>query len=83
MDIGIDISVYPLAERFAPLIHACIARLSAHPALKVVPGSLSTQVYGEYEQVFEAVREAVRATLEERLAAGGQAAVVLKILGPL
>jgi uncharacterized protein YqgV (UPF0045/DUF77 family) len=83
MDIGIEISLYPLAEHFAPLIHECIGRLSAHPALKVVPGSLSTQVYGEYEQVFEAVREAVRATLAARAAEGGKAAFVLKILGPL
>ena len=83
MDIGIEISLYPFAEHFVPLIHECIARLSAHPALKVVPGSLSTQVYGEYEQVFEAVREAVRATLETRAAEGGKAAFVLKILGPL
>ncbi|MGC8518053.1 MAG: YkoF family thiamine/hydroxymethylpyrimidine-binding protein [Steroidobacteraceae bacterium] len=83
MDIGIDISLYPLAEHFAPVIHECIERLSAHPSLKVVPGSLSTQVYGEYEQVFEALREAVLATLEARIAEGGKAAFVLKILGPL
>ena len=83
MDIGIDISLYPLAEHFVPLIHACIGRLSAHPELKVVPGSLSTQVYGEYEQAFEAVREAIRATLESQAAEGGKAAFVLKILGPL
>lgn len=83
MDIGVEISLYPLTERFAPLIHAFIEQISAWPDLKVVPGSLSTQVYGEYEQVFTAVRAAVRATLEARQGDGGKAAVVLKVLGPL
>ena len=83
MDIGVEISLYPLAERFAPLIHECIEQLTARPELKVVPGSLSTQVYGEFEQVFTAVRDAVRATLEGRAAGGGKAAFVLRILGPL
>ena len=44
MDIGVEISLYPLAEDFAPMIHDFIGRLSARPTLKVVPGSLSTQV---------------------------------------
>jgi uncharacterized protein YqgV (UPF0045/DUF77 family) len=83
VDVGIEISLYPLTEHVAPLIHDFIERLSACKALKVLPGSLSTQVYGEFEQVFAAVRAAVLGTLEARQAEGGRAAVVLKILGPL
>ncbi len=83
MDIGVEISLYPLTERAAPLIHDFIEQLSARTELKVVPGSLGTQVYGEFEQVFTAVREAVRGTLEARQAASGRAAIVLKVLGPL
>ncbi len=83
MDVGVEISLYPLAERAAPLIHAFIEQLSSRPGLKVVPGSLSTQVYGEYDQVFAAVREAMRAALETRAGDGGRAALVLKVLGPL
>ncbi len=83
MDIGVEISLYPLTERAAPLIHDFIEQLSARTELKVVPGSLGTQVYGEFEQVFTAVREAVRGTLEARQAASGRAAIVLKVLGTL
>ncbi len=82
MDIGVEISLYPLAEDFAPMIHDFIGRLSARPTLKVVPGSLSTQVFGEYEQVFEALRGELRATLEARALDAGKAAFVLKVLGP-
>jgi uncharacterized protein YqgV (UPF0045/DUF77 family) len=83
VDIGVDISLYPFEAHFAPVIHEFIERLSAHPGLKVLPGSLSTQVYGEYDQVFAAIREAVRATLEALQGAGTRAALVVKILGPL
>lgn len=83
MDIGVDISLYPLAEGFAPLIHEFIGRLAAQGDLKVVAGSLSTQVFGEYERVFEALRSELRATLEARQAGSGKAAFVIKVLGPL
>lgn len=82
MDIGVEISLYPLTEGFAPVIHDFIDRLSARGDLKVVPGSLSTQVFGEYEQVFAALRCELRATFEARQAESGKAAFVLKVLGP-
>jgi uncharacterized protein YqgV (UPF0045/DUF77 family) len=83
MEIGVEISLYPLTERFAPQIHDFIARLSAAGDLKVVSGSLGTQVFGDYDRVFEALRRELRASLEGRAEQGGKAAFVLKILGPL
>jgi uncharacterized protein YqgV (UPF0045/DUF77 family) len=83
MEIGVEISLYPLAERFAPAIHDFIARLSAAGDVKVVSGSLSTQVFGEYERVFETLQRELRATFESRAAQGGKAVFVLKVLGPL
>ena len=83
MEIGVEISLYPLAEHFAPEIHDFIARLAAAGDLRVVSGSLSTQVFGEYERVFEVLRRELRATFESRDRQGGKAAFVLKVLGPL
>ena len=83
MEIGVEISLYPLAEHFAPQIHDFIARLSAVDDLKVVSGSLSTQVFGEYERVFEVLRRELRASFESRAEQAGKAAFVLKVLGPL
>lgn len=82
MDIGVEISLYPLGEDFAPLIHDFIGRLSARGDLKVVGGSLSTQVYGEYERVFDALRSELRTTFEARALHAGKAAFVIKVLGP-
>lgn len=83
MEIGVEISLYPLADRFAPEIHDFLTRLAAEGDLKVVTSSLSTQIFGEYEHVFETLRRELRATFESRGERGGKAAFVLKVLGPL
>jgi len=83
MEIGIEISLYPLAEHFAPEIHDFLARLAAVGDLKVVSGSLSTQIFGEYERVFETLRRELHTTFESRGEQGGKAVFVLKVLGPL
>ncbi|MFI4886510.1 MAG: YkoF family thiamine/hydroxymethylpyrimidine-binding protein [Steroidobacterales bacterium] len=83
MEIGVEISLYPLAEHFVPEIHDFIARISAVGELKVVTGSFSTQIFGEYERVFETLRRELRATFDSRAEQGGKAAFVLKVLGPL
>lgn len=83
MEIGVEISLYPLAEQFAPEIHDFIARLAAAGDLKVVSGSFSTQIFGEYERIFEILRRELHATFESRDRQGGKAAFVLKVLGPL
>jgi uncharacterized protein YqgV (UPF0045/DUF77 family) len=83
MEIGVEISLYPLAERFAPEIHDFIARVAAAGELKVVTGSFSTQIFGEYERVFETLRRELRATFDSRAEQAGRAAFVLKVLGPL
>ena len=83
MQIGVEISLYPLTERFGPEIHDFITRLTAAADLKVVSSSLSTQIFGEYEQVFATLQRELRATFADRAAAGCKAAFVLKVLGPL
>lgn len=79
MDIGVEISLYPLDADFIPPISDFIARLNADARLKVVSNSMSTQVFGRYEDVFAALAREMRPTFER----GGKAVFVTKILGPL
>ena len=79
MDIGVELSLYPLADDFIPPIAGFIERLNAHPGLKVVTNSMSTQVFGEYARVFEVLSKECRRTFEET----GKAVFVMKVLGPL
>ena len=52
MRISVDISLYPLTEDYVEPILAFIAQLESNPKLIVKRNSLSTQVFGEYRDVW-------------------------------
>ena len=79
MDIGVEISLYPLAEEFAPRIKTFLARLQSADRLKIVTSSLSTQIFGAYDEVLAVIEKEMRATFAE----GGKAVFILKVFGPL
>ncbi len=94
MEIGVEISLYPLQENFAPRIKAFLDRLRANAGLKVVTTSLSTQVFGEYEEVMATLAREMRTVFAEQAeqvgqsgqgaaAPAGKAVFLLKLFGPL
>ena len=82
MDIGVEISLYPLRVDFAPAIREFLARLGAHAGLRIVTNSMSTQVFGSYEAVMGALHQELRATFLA-LGEAQKAVFVMKVLGPL
>ena len=83
MDIGVEISLYPLQADFAPVIHDFIGRLGAHARFRVVSNSMSTQVFGPYDEVMDALSHELRATLTGLETTSGKAVFVMKVIGPL
>ena len=83
MDIGVEISLYPLQADYAAAIHDFIGRLQADARLRVDTNSVSTQVYGAYEDVMAALGRELRPTFAAAADAGRRAVFVLKVLGPL
>ena len=83
MDIGVDISLYPLRTDFVPAIREFLDRLHRDARLKVVTNSMSTQVFGRYDEVMEALRRELRPTFETVAQGSDRAVFVLKVLGPL
>ncbi|HEU4624629.1 MAG TPA: YkoF family thiamine/hydroxymethylpyrimidine-binding protein [Steroidobacteraceae bacterium] len=79
MEIGVEISLYPLNADFIPPIQDFIDRLNLGARLKVVTNSMSTQVFGEYDDVFGALVREIRTTF----ANNAKAVFVMKVLGPL
>lgn len=79
MDIGVEISLYPLDADFIPPIQDFIDRLNAHGRLKVQTNSMSTQVFGPYDEVMGALVRELRKTFEDN----DKAVFVMKVLGPL
>ena len=79
MEIGVEISLYPLNAEFIPPIQDFIDRLNLTPRVKVVTNSMSTQVFGEYDDVFGVLVREIRTTFEKN----AKAVFVMKVLGPL
>jgi uncharacterized protein YqgV (UPF0045/DUF77 family) len=79
MDIGVDISLYPLHQQFIPPIQDFIDRLNADARLRVVTNSMSTQVFGDYDAVMPTLLQQLRVTF----ANNAKAVFVMKVLGPL
>ena len=83
MDIGVEISLYPLRADFVPAIHEFLERLKRAAELRVVTNSMSTQVFGPYDTVMQVLREELRTSFEALASAQGKAVFVMKVLGPL
>lgn len=81
MEIGVEISLYPLDADYIPPIQNFIDRLNAGAAgrFKVITNSMSTQVFGSYEDVFGVLVPQIRKTFETN----EKAVFVMKVLGPL
>jgi len=78
MDIGIEISLYPLERDYIPPIQEFIDRLRRHDGLRVVTNSMSTQVFGPFERAMGAVQGEIRASFEH----ADKAVFVMKVVGP-
>ncbi len=55
MDCSVEISMYPLKEEFKPSIISFIKNLRKHPFIKVDTNGMSTQVFGNYKRVMQAI----------------------------
>lgn len=77
MHVAVELSLYPLTGEFIPPIVDFIERLKARPGIEVVTNSMSTQVSGDYDRVFDALRDEIRASLSE----AHRAVFVMKVLG--
>lgn len=76
MDIAVEISMYPLSKDYLAPIQDFIDRLHADDRLIVQTNTMSTQVLGDYDVVWDALREAMRISLH----AGPKAVFVTKFL---
>ncbi|MBU1012910.1 MAG: hypothetical protein KKG99_07880 [Bacteroidetes bacterium] len=64
MNTSVDISYYPLKEEFIPAILDFIDRLNKHENIKTKTNGMSTQVFGEYFDVMNALTEEIHKSFE-------------------
>jgi len=76
MKISVEISLYPLADNYLPIIDGFIKSLYKYPWLDVHTTHLNTLIIGDYDAVMTALQDEVFNTLQET----NQASFVIKIL---
>ncbi|MBT3301849.1 MAG: hypothetical protein HOD63_05340 [Bacteroidetes bacterium] len=64
MRTSVDISYYPLKEEFVKPIRAFIDRLNTYEKLVVNTNGMSTQVFGQYRDVMEAITNEIEKAFE-------------------
>ena len=64
MKTSIDISYYPLNEEYKAPIKQFIEALKAEKNITVKSNSMSTQVFGEYDEVMNAVTRCIKNAME-------------------
>jgi uncharacterized protein YqgV (UPF0045/DUF77 family) len=65
MKVAVDISLYPLDADYLPPIKNVIDRLSQRDGVEVWTNAMSTQLFGEYDDVMRALHEEIATTFEQ------------------
>lgn len=76
MKASVDISLYPLADEYIPAIREFIERVQDYPNIAVVRNDLSTQLYGDFEQIMDLLKIELRLSWEKY----GKGIFVIKFL---
>lgn len=77
MKLSVEISKYPLHQDYIPFIKGFIDRLNANANLEVITNTMSTQVFGNYDEVMNAVTREIKRSHQEF----GKAIFVCKFIG--
>ncbi|MEZ4949513.1 MAG: YkoF family thiamine/hydroxymethylpyrimidine-binding protein [Saprospiraceae bacterium] len=64
MRISVEISKYPLTPDYGNPILSFIERLKSYPELVVRSNTMSTQIFGEYEEVHSILQKEMKASFE-------------------
>ncbi len=64
MNISVDISYYPLKVEFKEPIKNFIHRIQAYKELSISRNGMSTQVFGEYDDVMSVLTKEIKKSFE-------------------
>ncbi|MFA4852352.1 MAG: hypothetical protein WC868_06710 [Bacteroidales bacterium] len=64
MKTSVEISYYPLNQEFIPPIKNFISRIKAYPELVIRTNTMSTQIFGEYKDVMNALTNEIEKSFE-------------------
>ena len=62
MECSVEISMYPLTSYYESTIISFIKRLRKHPFISIETNGMSTQIFGDYDRVMNAVKSEMKNT---------------------
>ncbi len=68
MQASVEISMYPLDKEYGNYIIDFIQRLKGYPQLRVQSNTMSTQVFGAYDELMAALTKEMKTSFEEKQA---------------
>ncbi|MFK8010169.1 MAG: YkoF family thiamine/hydroxymethylpyrimidine-binding protein [Saprospiraceae bacterium] len=60
MKLSVEISMYPLDKNFGGHILNFIKRIKSHPNISSKTNSMSTQIFGEYDEVMSVLQKEMK-----------------------
>lgn len=75
MKASVEISYYPLTEQYGTTILKFINRLKTYPNLEIHSNSMSSQIFGDFDELMDILKKEMKTTFKE----GKDAVMVLKI----
>ncbi|MCF8460218.1 MAG: hypothetical protein K9G46_05810 [Flavobacteriales bacterium] len=76
MKVTLEITMYPLTDGFKEAVKDFLRRLNKFENIEVITNGVSTQVFGEYDDVMSAYTQALKPSMES----GTPIAAVSKII---
>ena len=67
MQISVEISKYPLSAEYIPAIQSFIDRMNIYASLKIITNTMSTQVFGDFDDVMDAIKNEMKASFSQDL----------------
>ena len=67
MQLSVEISKYPLNANYIPAIQDFIDRMNTYDSLTVLTNTMSTQVFGDYDDVMNAIKNEMKSSFEKDL----------------
>jgi len=65
MKLSVEISNYPLNENYIPAIKDFIERLQANELLRISCNTMSTQIFGEHDDVMNVLSAEMKSSFEQ------------------
>lgn len=60
MKLSVEISKYPLADDYIGPIQGFIDQLHQYPQVEVLTNTMSTQLFGDYDEVMQALQACIK-----------------------